>query len=597
MVDSNSAHLALLREELARRGLDGFVVPRADEHQGEHVPFSAERLAWVTGFTGSAGTAVILAARAALFVDGRYTLQGATETMGTGIEIVHVTERQFDDWLVEALSEDMRLGYDPRLHTGEGRKRLEKVCKRATAHLVPTDGNPADAVWQNRPAPPLALVVAHTNEFTGRSSEDKRKTIGSTLAKEKCDAAVITLPDSLAWLLNLRGGDVPHTPLPLSFAILSRDGTVALFIDRRKLSPGLDRHLGKDVTIQAPDGLGPTLRALGEAGKTVRADPATASAWVLDELAEGGAIVVEGTDPCLRPKAIKNETELSGTRAAHRRDGVAVTRFLHWLDREAASGALTEIAAADHLEALRRQGKHFRDLSFPTVSGAGANGAIVHYRVTPESNRKLESGSLYLVDSGAQYLDGTTDITRTVAIGSPSEEMRDRFTRVLKGHIALATARFPVGTRGSQLDTLARLALWKVGLDYDHGTGHGVGSYLSVHEGPQRISKRGGDAALEPNMIVSNEPGYYKAEGYGIRIENLVAVKTLGKPEGGERELLGFKTLTRAPIDRTLIDTTLLDDSEVAWLDAYHAEVRKTLTPLLDAKTAAWLTAATAPLR
>ncbi len=595
--DSYSTRLALLREKLARRGLDGFVVPRADEHQGEYVPPCAERLAWLTGFSGSAGSAVVLAERAALFVDGRYTLQGASETAGSGIEVVHVTDKELDDWLADALAPDMRLGYDARLHTGDRRKRLQKACRRAAAHLVASDGNPVDAIWQDRPEPPLAPVVAHGSEFAGRSAADKRSAIGEALAKESCDAAVITLPDSVAWLLNLRGGDVPHAPLPLGFAILARDGDVALFMDPRKLSPGLDRHLGNGVAIQPPQALGGALRALGEAGKTVRADPATASAWVLDELAAGGAKLAEGPDPCIRPKAIKNETELAGTRAAHRRDGVAVSRFLHWLSREAASGALTEIAAADHLEALRREGEHFRDLSFPTISGAAANGAIVHYRVTPESDRILETGSLYLVDSGAQYLDGTTDITRTVAIGAPSDEMRDRFTRVLKGHIALATVRFPVGTRGSQLDTLARLALWQAGLDYDHGTGHGVGSYLSVHEGPQRISKRGGDAALAPGMIVSNEPGYYKTGAYGIRIENLLAVRAVEAPEGAERDLLGFETLTRAPIDRALIDVTLLDDSEIAWLDSYHAEVRETLAPLLDADTAGWLESATAPLR
>jgi Xaa-Pro aminopeptidase len=596
MAESNSAHLALLREELARRGLDGFVVPRADEHQGEYVPPCAERLAWITGFTGSAGIAVVLAERAALFVDGRYTLQGAAETAGSDIEVVHVTEKEFDDWLADALAPEARLGYDARLHTGDGRKRLEKACKRAGAILTASDGNAVDAIWQDRPAPPLAPVVAHGTEFAGRSSADKRSDIGQALAKEDCDAAVITLPDSVAWLLNLRGGDVPHTPLPLGFAILARDGDVALFMDPRKLSPGLDQHLGNSVAVQPPDGLGPALRALGEAGKTVRADPATASAWVLDELATSGAKLAEGPDLCIRPKAIKNATELAGTRAAHRRDGVAVSRFLHWLSNQAPSGALSEIAASDHLEALRREGEHFRDLSFPTISGAAANGAIVHYRVTPESDRALETGSLYLVDSGAQYLDGTTDITRTVAIGEPSAEMRDRFTRVLKGHIALATVRFPVGTRGSQLDTLARLALWQAGLDYDHGTGHGVGSYLSVHEGPQRISKRGGDAALAPGMILSNEPGYYKTGAYGIRIENLLAVTAVEAPEGAERELLGFETLTRAPIDRALVDVSLLDDGEVAWLDTYHTQVRETLTPLLDPECASWLAGATTPL-
>ncbi|MDP6951344.1 MAG: aminopeptidase P family N-terminal domain-containing protein, partial [Alphaproteobacteria bacterium] len=419
-------------------------------HQGEYVPPCAERLAWVTGFTGSAGTAVVLAERAALFVDGRYTLQGAAETEGSGIDVVHVTDKEFDDWLADALGPDMRLGYDARLHTGDGRKRLNKVCERAGASLVASDGNPVDAIWQDRPEPPLAPVVAHDLAFAGESSADKRSAIGQALAKENCDATVITLPDSLAWLLNLRGGDVPHTPLPLGFAVLTQDGDVALFMDPRKVSDGLERHLGNGVAVQPPQAFGDALRALGEAGKTVRADPATASAWILDELAAAGAEISEGPDLCIRPKATKNETELAGTRSAHRRDGVAVARFLHWLSREASSGCLSEIAAADHLEALRREGEHFRDLSFPTISGSGANGAIVHYRVTPETDRPLASGELYLVDSGAQYLDGTTDVTRTVAIGTPSAKMCDRFTRVLKGHIAIATAQFPAGTTGAQ---------------------------------------------------------------------------------------------------------------------------------------------------
>ena len=588
--------LALLRGELSRRRLDGTVVPHADEHQGEYVPACAERLAWATGFTGSAGTAVVLAERAALFVDGRYTLQAAAETEGRGIEVVALADRSIEDWLAETLSPSQRLGCDSRLLTGAGRKRLAAACARAGAELVAEASNAVDAVWAGRPPPPIAPVVAHDIAFAGRSAAEKRAALADELAKAGTDAAVITLPDSLAWLLNLRGGDVAHTPLALGYAILDRDGGVDLFMDARKLTPGLAGHLGNAVQVRPPDALGAALRALGEAGKTVRADPATASAWVLDELAAGGAALVEGRDPCVLPKATKNPVELAGMRAAHRRDGVALVRFLHWLAGHAASGELSELAAADRLEALRREGEHFRGLSFPTISGAGANGAIVHYRVRRDSDRRLEPGSLYLVDSGAQYLDGTTDVTRTLAIGTPDAEMRDRFTRVLKGHIAVATARFPVGTRGSQLDPLARLALWRAGIDYDHGTGHGVGSYLGVHEGPQRIAKLGADVALEPGMVVSNEPGYYKAGAYGIRIENLVVVSELGRPEGGERDLLGFETLTRAPIDRALIEPALLEAGEIAWLDAYHANVGAALAPLLDAPAANWLAAATAPL-
>jgi Xaa-Pro aminopeptidase len=408
------------------------------------------------------------------------------------------------------------------------------------------------------------------------------------------------MPESIAWLLNIRGGDVPHTPLPLSFAILRRDGSVNLFIDRRKLARGLDRHLGNAVTIEPPERLGPALdelaRQLSSAGERVQVDPGTAASWIFDRLTQAGGRIHRAADPCLLPKACKNPVELDGTRAAHRRDGAAVTRFLAWLAREAPKGELKEITASDRLEAFRREGELFRDLSFPTISGAGPNGAIVHYRAMPETERRLEPGSLYLLDSGAQYLDGTTDITRTIAIGAPSDEMRDRFTRVLKGHIALALTRFPKGTTGSQLDAFARRALWEKGLDYDHGTGHGVGSYLGVHEGPQRISKAVNTQPLLPGMIVSNEPGYYKTGAYGIRIENLVVVQpSSGEAEGG-RDMLCFETLTLAPIDRALVARELLEGEEIAWLDAYHARVRDTLTPLVDRDTARWLEAATQPL-
>jgi Xaa-Pro aminopeptidase len=406
---------------------------------------------------------------------------------------------------------------------------------------------------------------------------------------------VLTAPDSIAWLLNIRGGDVPHTPLPLSFAILDRDGTVDLFIDSRKLMPDLAAHLGNAVRLAPPSAFAPALQRLGAARRRVQVDPASAAADVFDQLAAAGADIHRAADPCQLPKACKNPVELDGTRRAHRRDGAALTRFLAWLADAAAKGDLGEIAASDRLEQFRAAGEHFRDLSFPTISGAGANGAIVHYRASPKTERRLEPGTLYLVDSGAQYLDGTTDVTRTVAIGTPSPEMRDRFTRVLKGHIALALCRFPKGTTGSQLDALARRALWDIGLDYDHGTGHGVGSYLAVHEGPQRISKLANTQALLPGMIVSDEPGYYKTGAYGIRIENLVVVTSL-EPRGGERDLLGFETLTLAPIDRALVEPSLLDPAELAWLDAYHARVRTEIVPLVDAPTQRWLAAATQPI-
>jgi len=588
--------IALLRDELTARGIDGFVVPRADEHQGEYVPLFAARLAWISGFTGSAGSAIILADQAALFVDGRYTLQAATEVAGRPIEVIHLADQTPDAWLAQTLQSGQKLGFDPKLHTRAGAKRLATACAKAGAELVPVTPNPLDAVWATQPPPPISPVVAHDIAFSGQSAADKRTALADELAKQGVDATVISTPDSIAWLLNLRGGDVGYSPLPLSFAVLKKDAAVDLFVDPRKLDPGLDRHLGNGVAVHPPEALGPALEALGANDAKVQADPASASEWIFQTLESGGARIAEAKDPCALPKAIKNQTELDGTRAAHRRDGVALTKFLRWLDTTAADGSCTEIQAADQLEDCRRAGDHFRGLSFPTISGAGPNGAIVHYRVSPETDRALEPGSLYLVDSGAQYLDGTTDVTRTVAIGTPSDEMRDRFTRVLKGHIAIATARFPVGTTGSQLDTLARYALWQAGLDYDHGTGHGVGSYLGVHEGPQRISKAGGDVALKPGMIVSNEPGYYKTDGYGIRIENLVTVVACDRPAGGERDLLAFETLTQAPIDRALVDTSLLTNEEIAWLNAYHADVRTLLTPLVDGGEAAWLATATAPL-
>lgn len=602
--ESSATRLAALRQELARRGLTGFVVPRADEHQGEYVPPRAERLAWLTGFTGSAGFAIVLQDRAAIFVDGRYTLQVRDQVDVGLFEPRHLTEQPPEAWIAERLPAGGRLGYDPWLHTVEGIKRLRRAVERAGGELVACDGNPIDAVWRDQPPPPIAPVVPHELRFAGLDSGEKREMLGRKLREDGFAAAVISAPDSIAWLLNIRGGDVPHTPLPLSFAILHAEGAVELFIDRRKLAPGLEAHLGNGVSINPPDGFAAALDRLGARdgaeGRRVLTDAASGAVWIFDRLSAAGARPVAGEDPCALPKACKNATEIAGARAAHRRDGAALTRFLAWLAREAPKGGLTELDAAERLAAFRRENELFRDLSFDTISGAGPNGAVVHYRVTERTNRRLEPGQLYLVDSGAQYLDGTTDVTRTVAVGAPppgatGAEMRERFTRVLKGHIALATVRFPRGTTGSQLDTLARHALWQVGLDFDHGTGHGVGSYLGVHEGPQRISKMPNRVPLEVGMIVSNEPGYYKAGAYGIRIENLVTVVPVEVP-GAERPMLGFETLTLAPIDRALIEPALLTPDEAAWLDAYHARVRETLTPLVDEATAAWLAEATQPL-
>ena len=593
-----AARLARLRAELARRGLDGFVVPMSDEHQGEQIARRAQRLAWLTGFTGSAGTAIVLAGRAALFVDGRYTLQAAAQVDGALYEHRHVTEAPADRWLRQHLPKGARLGYDPHLHSEESRDRLAAPCLAAGAKLVPCGTNPVDAVWPDQPPAPLGPIRPHPLRFAGMRSAGKRQRAAAELAGQGADAALVCAPDSIAWLLNLRGADVANSPLPHSFAILHADAAVDWFVDPRKLLPEVMPHIGPAVRVRPPEALGLALDRLARARRSVLSSRGATPAWMVDRLSEGGAAVVHGADPCALLKACKNDVELAGLRTAHRRDGAALVRFLAWLSEAAAAGAVTELDAADRLAAFRVEGEHYRGPSFDTISGAGPNGAIVHYRVTPETSRVLEPGSLYLVDSGGQYLDGTTDVTRTVAVGAPGPEHRDRFTRVLRGHIALATARFPRGVSGGRLDTLARQFLWGAGLDYDHGTGHGVGSYLNVHEGPQRISKTADTVALEPGMVVSNEPGYYKTGAYGIRIENLVAVIEVDPPQGAEHGLLGFETLTLAPIDRGLVEPGMLTDGERAWLDRYHATVAEALAPLLedDPRALAWLRAATAPL-
>jgi Xaa-Pro aminopeptidase len=593
-----SDRLAALRREMEQRGLSGFVVPRADQHQGEYVPPSAQRLAWLTGFTGSAGSAVVLAQKAAIFVDGRYTLQVRAEVDTELFTPLHLTEHPPQRWLREELAKGDRIGFDPWLHTAEQVQILDKACERVGASLVPCPDNPLDAVWRDRPAAPASVVSAHPEAFAGRSSAAKRADMAAELEREGLDAAILSAPESIAWLLNIRGSDVAFTPLALGFAILDRDGGVAVFMEPGRIPDAVASGWGDGVTLAAPPDFEAALRRLGQDGKRVRLDSATAPFQVAETLRTNGAVVEGGADPCALPRACKNPVEMAGTRAAHRRDGAAMARFLAWLEGAARHGGLDEMTAAGTLEAFRARGEHFRGLSFPTISGAGPNGAIVHYHSTEKTNRALAAGELYLVDSGAQYLDGTTDITRTVLIGGPApDEARRRFTLVLKGHIALARAVFPVGTTGSQLDAMARAPLWSAGLDYDHGTGHGVGSFLSVHEGPQRISKVCNTVALRPGMILSNEPGYYKTGAYGIRIENLVLVAAHPAPEGAERELLGFETLTLAPIDRNLIEARLLDDGERLWLDAYHARVRAEIMPqLTETAERDWLERATAPL-
>ncbi len=590
-----ASRLADLRAELKRRGIDGFVVPRADEHQGEYVPRRSQRLAWLTGFSGSAGLAIVLADRAAIFVDGRYTL-AVRGQVDTAAFVPHqIPEQSPEAWIAANLPGGGKLGFDPWLQTVDGHERFARACQRAGGEFVALESNPVDAVWRDRPPAPLAPVLPQPDEFAGESSAAKRTRIAALVKAKGADVALITAPDSIAWLLNVRGGDVPRTPFALGFALLHADGHVDLYMDRRKVPDRTLAWLGNAVTLAPPEELGAALDLLGRTDKRVLVETASAPVWAATRLQAAGAALVREADPIALPKACKNTVELAGIRAAHRRDGAAVSRFLAWLSTESRSGKLGEIEAADRLQALRQETGRLRDLSFDTISGAGPNGAIVHYHASDATQRRLEPGSLYLVDSGGQYRDGTTDITRTVAIGSPGAEMRDRFTRVLKGHIALAMARFPAGTTGSQLDALARYALWQAGLDYDHGTGHGVGAYLSVHEGPQRISKVANTVALQPGMIVSNEPGYYKAGAYGIRIENLVAVRE-ADIDGADRRYLEFETLTLAPIDIACIDPALLTDAERRWLNDYHRRVRETVGPQVDDATRAWLADATRAL-
>ena len=595
---ASAARLADLRATLQHRGLDGFIVPLADEHQGEYVASRSRRLAWLTGFTGSAGLALILAEEAAVFTDGRYTLQIEDQTDSELYACHHITGSPPDAWLEARLAKGMKVGFDPWLHSANQRRCFAAACGRAGAEFVACDSNPIDEVWQAQPPRPVTAITPHPVRFSGRESADKRQAVAALVQTAGAAAVFLSAPDSIAWLLNVRGGDVECAPLPHSFALLQSDGRVQWFVDPRKRVAELAAHLGNEIYCVPPEALGAALDSLAAEGAAIQIDPAGAPDWAAQRLRSGGATIIKQEDPCALPKACKNETEVAGIRAAHARDGLALTRFLHWLSQLDGTEGITELAAVNKLAGFRAGGAHYRGPSFDTISGAGANGAIVHYRVTPESDSPLTAGTLYLVDSGGQYLDGTTDVTRTIAIGTPTPEHCDRFTRVLKGHIALARACFPGGTTGTQLDSLARQFLWQAGLDYDHGTGHGVGAYLSVHEGPHRISKHPSQVALQAGMIVSNEPGYYKAGGYGIRIENLVHVIAAPGLEQAERPTLAFETLTMAPIDRALVDRALMSEEELVWLNAYHAEVQALLTPDLAEwpEMVEWLTRATAPL-
>jgi Xaa-Pro aminopeptidase len=588
--------VAELRAALKARDLDGFVVPRADRFQNEYVPPGDERLAWLTGFAGSAGAAIVLADRAALFVDGRYQVQARAEVDGTIFAIEHLVEQPPPAWIEANLPAGAKLGYSPWLHTVDGAERLAKACASAGAALVAVDDNPIDAIWTDRPAEPLGAAVPHDLRYAGEDSRAKLERLRAELSKLAADTLMISDPQAVSWLFNIRGSDVPHTPVVLAYAAVPKEGRPALFVDLRKLGNEARAYLEEVADVRPQAAFERDLAALAQAGHAVLLDPTVCPEAIAAIVAGNGGKVVRGPDPIGPMKAVKNAVEIAGARAAQARDGAAVTRFLAWFDHRAANGDLTEIEAVEALESFRRDTGLLKDVSFPTIAGSGPNGAIVHYRVTRTSNRRIGAGELFLVDSGGQYQDGTTDVTRTVAVGTPSAEMRRNFTLVLKGHIAIARAVFPDGTNGAQLDSFARQFLWRAGLDFDHGTGHGVGSYLSVHEGPARISKLG-TAPLKRGMILSNEPGYYQTGAYGIRIENLVLVAEAAAVAGAEKPLNAFETLTLVPIDARLIAPELLTAAEADWVDAYHARVHDALAPLLDTTARAWLLAATVPLR
>ena len=581
-----SASLSALRAQLTKNGYDGFLVPMADEYQSEYVPASAQRIQFLSGFTGSAGFIAVLKDKAAFFTDGRYTLQAANQVSSELFMVFDSAVKSPSEWLSENLGNGAKIAFDPWLHTDDGVTRLKKALTKCGAELVPVEHNLLDTIWVNRPLPPAEPVYPYDISYAGQSSADKRAKIASDLIKNKLGAAIITDTASVAWLLNVRGNDVPNTPLPLSFAIIDDQGKVDWFINPQKITDGLAQHVGTDVSLRTPEEFGSALDQLGKSGKPVRIDLTESAHWIAERLRNAGGKLDAGDDPSALPRACKNSTEIDGMRNAHIRDGAALVSFFTWLHQQPI-GTVTELGAETKLAEFRSAHNLYRGPSFDTIAGAGPDGAIVHFRATTATNRKLENGQLFLLDSGGQYLDGTTDVTRTIAIGTPNDEMRDRFTRVLKGHIALASIRFPEGTAGAELDVLARQHLWTIGLDFNHGTGHGVGSYLGVHEGPQGISKRN-KIALKPGMVVSNEPGFYKNGEYGIRIENLQTVVEL--PDlSSDRKMLGFDPLTLVPIDLRLISPQLMTEAEWAWLNAYHKRVVDTVGPLLSPEANEWL--------
>lgn len=589
MSSEHNKRLIALRAALAAQGLDGFLVPRSDEHLGEYVPESAERLAFITGFTGSAGLAIVLADRAAVWSDGRYVLQLDAQTDPANWERLNMIEDKPEAWLASHAGADKKIGYDPLLVSAD------TLARFSARNMVPVASNPLDEIWRDRPAAPMAPAVPQDEKYAGENSRDKRARIAALLRDAGQDAAILTDPASLAWLFNIRGADVEFTPIALGFAILAADGTATIFMPAAKMPAQTRAHLGNEVAVAERSALAPALAELS--GKTVRYDPATMPVWFKNQLEAAGAKISEAPDPIALPRARKNTVEQAGTRAAHLRDGAAVTRFLAWFSEAAPTGRETEMSAAERLLAERAQEPIFKGESFPAISGAGEHGAIIHYRVTPESNRPINPNEVYLIDSGAQYLDGTTDITRTIWTGpGPAPDViKDHVTRVLAGHIALAQAVFPEGVAGAHLDAFARSALWAAGLDYDHGTGHGVGSFLSVHEGPASIARTAKPVPLEPGMLLSNEPGFYLNGQYGIRLENLVLVRPAAFGTQ-KRKFLRFETITLAPFDRALINPGLLNASALAWLNAYHARVRAELSPLLHGAALNWLHAATAQI-
>ncbi len=594
------ARLTALRVQLKKDQLDGFVVPICDEHMSEYVGDYAQRLGWLTGFGGSAGSAVVLSEEAAIFTDGRYTLQVREQVDGNNWQYVGVPQTSISDWLKEHTPAGARIGYDAWVHTKGWVESATVALKAKGAELVAVKSNPIDAVWADQPGKSDAKLMVHDDRFAGQSSAEKRAAVAEWLTANALDSTVISALDSVAWLLNVRGSDVANTPVALSFVLAHADGTADLFVAPEKVGDDVRAHLGNAVRLRTPEEFVPALKAMN--GKRIAVDPDRAVAAIFGALQDGGATIVEARDPTILPKAVKNHVEQAGHRAAQARDGAALSRFLHWMGETAHQGGLDELSAAARLKSFRDDTGMLHDLSFDTISATGPNGAHCHYKVDEASNRAIEPNSIYLVDSGGQYLDGTTDVTRTIWVGpgSPTAEMKDRFTRVLKGHIALALAVFPEGTRGAQLDTMARASLWQAGLDYAHGTGHGVGSFLAVHEGPQRIGKfssgqAGTDEPLQAGMFLSNEPGYYKTGEYGIRIENLVLVEER-KIAGAEGRYFGFETLTFAPIDKTLVDVSLLNGEELRWWNDYHAKVLSIVGPQLYGDALAWAHEACAPL-